>query len=95
MMQNLLAANQKIQRSTLDSLRGMCVREVKSLNGALKLDDAVIFFHCNFEQQICYAPFHRTKCSLHGRDYNVGKVRTIIVGRQIATVKLNRIVNEF
>ena len=42
MMQNLLAANQKIQRSTLDSLRGMCVREVKSLNGSLKLDDAVM-----------------------------------------------------
>lgn len=42
MVQNLLAANQKIQRSTLDSLRGMCVREVKSLNGTLKLDDAVM-----------------------------------------------------
>lgn len=42
MMQNLLAANQKIQRSTLDSLRGMCVREVKALNGSLKLDDAVM-----------------------------------------------------
>lgn len=42
MVQNLLAANQKIQRSTLDSLRGMCVREVKALNGSLKLDDAVM-----------------------------------------------------
>lgn len=42
MMQNLLAASQKIQKSTLDSLRGMCVREVKALNGTLKLDDAIM-----------------------------------------------------
>ena len=38
---NLIAAAQDIDRVTLERLRGECVKEVKSINGAFSFDNAV------------------------------------------------------
>lgn len=41
MLQNIMAATNDIDEITLERLRGECVKEVKTLKGTLKLDDAV------------------------------------------------------
>ena len=41
MLQNIIAATNDIDEITLERLRGECVKEVKRLQGTLKLDDAV------------------------------------------------------
>lgn len=41
MMMNILASIQDIDDITLNRLRGECVKEVKKLNGAFSMDDAV------------------------------------------------------
>ena len=41
MLMNVIAAAHKIDRDTLDRLRGECVKEVKKTNGSFTLDDAV------------------------------------------------------
>ena len=41
MLMNVIAAAHKIDRGTLDRLRGECVKEVKRTNGNFTLDDAV------------------------------------------------------
>ena len=41
MLQNIMAATNDIDEITLERLHGECVKEVKSLKGTLKLDDAV------------------------------------------------------
>lgn len=44
MMNFLLASTHRISRETMENLRNMCVREVKSYNGSLTLEDAAGFF---------------------------------------------------
>ena len=41
MLLNVIAATHKIDRGTLERLRGECVKEVKRTNGNFTLDDAV------------------------------------------------------
>ena len=41
MMINVIASSQKIDRVSLDRLRGECVKEVKRTNGTFALEDAV------------------------------------------------------
>lgn len=41
MLLNVIAATHKIDRATLERLRGECVKEVKRTNGNFTLDDAV------------------------------------------------------
>ena len=41
MLMNVIAATHRIDRDTLDRLRGECVKEVKKTNGSFTLDDAV------------------------------------------------------
>ena len=43
MMNFLLASAHRVSRETMESLRNMCIREVKSYNGSLTLEDAVMF----------------------------------------------------
>lgn len=40
MMMNLMAAEQEIDRISLERLRGECVKEVKRLNGSFSFEDA-------------------------------------------------------
>ena len=41
MLMNVIAATHRIDRETLDRLRGECIKEVKKTNGSFTLDDAV------------------------------------------------------
>ena len=41
MLMNIVAATQEIDKLTLERLRGECVKEVKRLNGAFSMEDAV------------------------------------------------------
>lgn len=41
MMMNVLASSQNIDKVSLESLRGECVKEVKRTNGSFSLEDAV------------------------------------------------------
>ena len=43
MMNFLLASAHRVSRETMESLRNMCIREVRSYNGSLTLEDAVRF----------------------------------------------------
>lgn len=43
MMNFLLASAHRVSRETMESLRNMCIREVKSYNGSITLEDAVGF----------------------------------------------------
>ena len=43
MMNFLLASAHRVSRETMESLRNMCIREVKSYNVSLTLEDAVMF----------------------------------------------------
>ena len=43
MMLHVTAASNNIEKETLTALRGMCVDEVKKIQGAIKLEDAVSF----------------------------------------------------
>ena len=43
MMNFLLASAHRISRETMEGLRNMCIREVRSYNGSLTLEDAVGF----------------------------------------------------
>ena len=43
MMNFLLASAHRVSRETMESLRNMCIREVRSYNGSLTLEDAVGF----------------------------------------------------
>ena len=43
MMNFLLASAHRVSRETMESLRNMCIREVKSCNGTLTLEDAAGF----------------------------------------------------
>ena len=43
MMNFLLASAQRVSRETMESLRNLCIREVKSYNGSITLEDAVEF----------------------------------------------------
>ena len=43
MMNFLLASAHRVSRETLESLRNMCIREVRSYNGSLTLEDAAGF----------------------------------------------------
>ena len=40
-LQNIIAANTQIDEATLQRVRGICVNEVKKLNGMITFDDAV------------------------------------------------------
>ena len=40
-LQNIVAANTQIDEATLQRVRGICVNEVKKLNGMITFDDAV------------------------------------------------------
>lgn len=44
MMNYLLASKYRINGETLQNLRSMCIREVRSYNGSITLEDAVGFF---------------------------------------------------
>lgn len=41
MMMNILAAMDDVDKDTLNRLRGACVKEVKEINGAFSMEDAV------------------------------------------------------
>ena len=43
MMNFLLASAHRVSRETMESLRNMCIREVRSYNGSITLEDAVMF----------------------------------------------------
>ena len=43
MMNFLLASAHRVSRENMDSLRNLCIREVKSYNGSITLEDAVGF----------------------------------------------------
>lgn len=43
MMNFLLASAHRVSRETMESLRNMCIREVRSYNGSLTLEDAAGF----------------------------------------------------
>lgn len=43
MMLHVTAASNNIEKDTLNALRGMCVDEVKKIQGTIKLEDAVSF----------------------------------------------------
>ena len=43
MMNFLLASAHRVSRETMESLRNICIREVRSYNGSLTLEDAVMF----------------------------------------------------
>ena len=40
-LQNIIAANSNIDVATLERVRGICVNEVKKLNGIISFDEAV------------------------------------------------------
>ena len=40
-LQNIVAANTQIDETTLQRVRGICVNEVKKLNGIISFDEAV------------------------------------------------------
>ena len=40
-LQNIIAANTQIDEATLQRVRGICVNEVKKLNGMITFDEAV------------------------------------------------------
>ena len=40
-MMNLMAADREIDRTSLERLRGECVKEVKRLNGSFSFEDAL------------------------------------------------------
>lgn len=44
MMNFLLESTHRVSRETMENLRNMCIREVRSYNGRLTLEDAVGFF---------------------------------------------------
>ena len=44
MMNFLLASAHRVSKTTMEDLRNMCIREVRSYNGSLTLEDAVGFF---------------------------------------------------
>lgn len=44
MMNYLLASKYRVSRETMESLRNMCIREVRSYNGSITLEDAAGFF---------------------------------------------------
>ena len=43
MMNFLLASAHRVSRETMENLRNMCIREVRSYNGSITLEDAVGF----------------------------------------------------
>lgn len=43
MMNFLLASAHRVSRETMENLRNLCIREVKSYNGSITLEDAVGF----------------------------------------------------
>ena len=43
MMNFLLASAHRVSKTTMEDLRNMCIREVRSYNGSLTLEDAVRF----------------------------------------------------
>ena len=43
MMNFLLASSHRVSRETMENLRNMCIREVRSYNGSLTLEDAAGF----------------------------------------------------
>ena len=43
MMLHVIASNNDIDEKTLSMLRGMCVKEVRSIRGTVSFDDAVKF----------------------------------------------------
>ena len=43
MMNFLLASAHRVSKTTMENLRNMCIREVRSYNGSLTLEDAVGF----------------------------------------------------
>jgi hypothetical protein len=40
-LQNIVAANAQIDETTLQRVRGICVNEVKKINGIISFDEAV------------------------------------------------------
>ena len=40
-LQNIVAANTQIDQATLERVRGICVNEVKKINGIISFDEAV------------------------------------------------------
>ena len=40
-LQNIVAANTQIDETTLQRVRGICVNEVKKINGIISFDEAV------------------------------------------------------
>lgn len=44
MMNFLLASAHRVSKTTMEDLRNMCIREVRSYNGSITLEDAVGFF---------------------------------------------------
>jgi ATP-dependent Zn protease len=47
-VENILAVREKIDKTTLDRLRGKCVEEVKRLNGQFDFTDAMLWQHGDF-----------------------------------------------